>query len=152
MRGYYYDVSALSGDYTAVLDHNDMPNDAGLCCYVLSGADTPTNWTEDTDTGTAVDIAVTSAADGVVIWAIMQEGDSDLTASGGETEAYDGQASGVPWYSSSGYYKAATSATTTSNIGMTSGTWRGVGLFVPSLGGTSIVPQAMANYINQVIQ
>jgi hypothetical protein len=137
LSGYYIDVSAKSpGSYNCEIRYsNTPPDDSVICCYVLADADAPTDWTEDSGASTTlIDIAVPSAADGVTIWAIRQDVDTTLTPGGGETEIYDGQFSGPGvWYYASGYYKASTGATTTSNIAMDSGNWEGIGLFVPAV-------------------
>jgi hypothetical protein len=135
--GYRFDVSGLgAGDYTVEATLSGGASDIVLATWVVAGAGTPTNWVTDTDSGTnpTADIAVTSAAGGLAIWYIAQDFDSALDPNGGEVEAFDGL--GGEWYYSSGYHIATSGATTTSNIGITgTGTWYGVGLFVPASGG-----------------
>jgi hypothetical protein len=138
--GYYYDVSALGAGSKNIVVTANSDMSAGDCvtgAYVLAGAGTPTNWTTGTGTSTTlIDIAVTSAADGITIWAIAQDVDSTLTPNGGETEVFDGLFTlPAAWYYASGYYKASSGSTTTSNIAMDSGNWNGVGLFVPAAAG-----------------
>lgn len=150
LRGYYLDISAKgAGTYAASVEFStNDPDDGGLIAFVLAGAGDPTNWVEDTDTGTAIDIAVNTAADGIAIWAVMQDVDSTLSPDGGETEVVDAAYStdGGVWYYTSAYYKATSGSTTTSNIGLTSATWRGVGVFVPAAaaggGGAPLMGQA----------
>jgi hypothetical protein len=137
LRAYYIDVSAKSpGSYVCEVRHNLAPDDVTLCAYALAGAGAPTNWTEDSGAAaTLIDIAVPGAADGLAIWAVRQDVDATLTPNGGETEVYDGQFSGAGvWYYASGFYKASTGSTTTSNIAMDAGNWEGVGLFIPTAG------------------
>lgn len=146
---YRYDVSAMNpGNYVMSITLSGEPSDGIISGYITAGSDTPTNWTTDTGSSTTlIDIAVTSAADGLAIWAISQDVDSTLTPNGSETEVYDGQfSSPSEWYFASGYYKAASGNPTTSNIAMDSGNWSGVGLFVPAAGGGSGAPRAMHHY------
>lgn len=142
IHGYRFDVSGLgagSKDIVVTASQDMSGGDMVTCVWVTAGSDTPTNWTTDSGTATTlIDVAVASAADGITVWGVGQDVDSTLTPNGGETEVYDGQFTPpTEWYFASGYHKASSGATTTSNIAMDSGNWAGVGLFIPaSSGGT----------------
>lgn len=148
IAGYRFDVSGLgAGSYTVNIDCSGFPEDGVLGVWITAGSGTPTGWVTDTGTSTTlIDIAVTGAADGIAIWGTLQDVDTTLTPNGGETEVYDGQfTSPSAWYYASGYHKATSGTTTTSNIAMDSGNWSGVGLFVPAAGAAqSQAPRSMA--------
>jgi hypothetical protein len=151
LSGFRYDVSAMSpGNYVMSITLSGTPDDGIISGYITAGSDTPTNWTTATGTSTTlIDISVTSAANGLTIWAISQDVDSDLTPNGGETEVYDGQFTAPSvWYYAAGYYEASSGTPTTSNIAMTSGGWAGVGLFVPAAGGGGSMIDDSANEWN----